>query len=255
MVFEKGDQHNRPSGLECILNEIYPSDDAFNNQTGFDSFHARYMRQVGKVIGLRHASQNPKTISRPERDMFKKIYEEYFKETRLISGFGSYSRFFNALFVEPYGFSFQDGIYKDTLLPGSQEEQAAISGDDKKDIQNFIRRINLPALLYECLLHDDKSSRHPSKKPIAASISYSRQRITKGYDVTANLARTVWDILLSETGDCTSIKIAKGASGGGEPIAKIGKYWFASLLHHLHPNIHYLVIKAGGSDLPCRRAG
>ncbi len=244
-----GDQH-RPSGLESILKDPCPSDDAISNQQNRDAFHAKYLREVGEALGFKRDPRRTRPISGSERRVFDKIYEAFLKERRLRNGFGAYSRFFNAFFVEPYGFRFQQGKYEDALSLDARGAQEGVADDDKQEIQQFARRINLPALLYRCLLRDEAFSHSPVGKPLSGSISYSRDGNAKGYDLTANLARSVWDILLGDISDCTSIRITKGGSNNEVPVVKFGKYWFASLLHHIHPHLNYLVINATGPDLP-----
>jgi hypothetical protein len=251
MVFEIRDFQNNALGLEGLLD-----DTTLRDQRERDRFHTNYVEQVGKIVGFKRTKQEPKSLSKLEKAIFNGIYEEYLSNSRLNRYFGSYARFFNAFFVAPYGIEYKDGMYVDALPPDVAQSGSAPLSDEqervkkKREVQQFVRSINLPGLLHSCLCHERPrvcSDEDLTRK----TLEYVRGKEKKQLPLVTELPKSVWDILFSETGDCLSIKAErKERSEGKVPIVKFGEFWFASMLHYLHPHIHYLLIKTTDPGLP-----
>ena len=259
MVFEIRDFQSNALGLEGLL-----GDDDLRSQDRRDSFHTKYVEQVGALVGFRRSRQELTSFSNSDKRIFNRIYEEYQRDKdshgNLSRWFGSYNRFFNAFFVAPYGVELRDGAYVDALpSPIEVPESAPLSVEQeklkkKREIQCFVRRINLSALLYSCLCHE-RPSVSGSEDFTGKKLPYVKGKKKKELSLVADLPKSVWDIMFSETGDCLSIKVDReDKENTAVPVVKFGEYWFASMLHYLHPHIHYLLVnsveRAVGRALP-----
>ncbi|MBI5881003.1 hypothetical protein HZB90_02640, partial [archaeon] len=244
MVFEIRDFQSNALGLEGLL-----GDDELRSQDRRDSFHKKYVEQVGALVGFKRPRQEVTSFSNSDKKIFNRIYEEYQRDKdshgNLSRWFGSYNRFFNAFFVAPYGVELRDGVYVDALPSPIEAPESAPLPDEqrklknKREIQCFVRQINLPTLLYSCLCHE-RPSVSGSEDFTGKKLPYVKGKKKKELSLVADLPKSVWDIMFSETGDCLSIKVDReDKENTAVPVVKFGEYWFASMLHYLHPHIHY----------------
>lgn len=241
---------NKPIGLENVVDSLpYPSS---RTQKQWDAFHLDYITGVGKIVGFKRPAEVQK-LTKLERKLFERIFQEYHSQKQLQELFGSYELFFQSLFVNSYGIHHQDDQYADSKSSLEQGLNGPLKEQERNEIKDeikkieFIREINLPALLNCCLEEKVKKSKHHFKRDFNFTYQFSAEKKVETR-LRPELSSNVWENVFSSHNDCINITVRPNDKGSFD--AQFQKYWFASMLHHLHPKIQYLNFRAPSKDVP-----
>ncbi|MBI4983621.1 hypothetical protein HZC32_03180, partial [Candidatus Woesearchaeota archaeon] len=196
-------------------------------------FYQSYFKQIGKSLGFKEFSG----------DMFGRIAKE-FRQQHLLGGiFSSYAEFFHAFFIYPYGFSYHYDDSKHVF----NDEISSITDDKERKIAGFVRGMNLPLLFYLALESYPQKKRELSayqeqlqKEKVLISYSMGTFQRKLGGTLKPEFNTNFWNNLFSDFEDCLFIHYDQK-----EQKVTFQDYWFASLLHQLHPKIYYLNFVAG----------
>lgn len=122
---------------------------------------------------------------------------------------------------------------------------------------DFVRRINLPALLYGCLKSYEKNQpTYQFTQDLEIVYESSQEKVTKGV-LCPEFSSVLWEDIFNgcfgesldnENQDCIFITLKRNSQGKLD--GKFQKYWFASLLHAIHPRIYYLNFKTLNEETP-----
>lgn len=244
---------DREIGLEQILGEalVYPPS---RNQQVWDKFHLDYVTQVGKIVGFKRPAQTKDKLTKLERKVFERIFKEYSNQQILQGLFGSYENFFYCFFVNPYNISYSSGTFADVVISLEQALEQSDSDVQKnelreeKEIIQFVRGLNLPSLVFLALeSYPRKNLSYKLKKE--KEITYeTKEGKTVNTLLKVDFASSLWEDVFSSGDDCIFLTLTLGANDKLD--LKMQKFWFASLLHSVHPNIDYINFRTPSADVP-----
>lgn len=158
--------------------------------------------------------------------------------------------------------------YEEEKTKGKRERNEEKLNELREQIRiiEFARTVNLPALMFACLeRYDAKKPRYEFKRE--ASIVYTAADGTQHNTMLhVEFGREIWDNIFNGNDDCISVMLKRRAKVTDDTAndaqrrerrpqeqsfdAEFHKYWFASLLHILHPNVQYLLFTAPNEDVP-----
>jgi hypothetical protein len=263
------DYLNRPISLEkLVLAEDKLLDKPSKSQQRWDEFHLKYLSDVSEIVSFRGIDENTNKLPKDARKTFERIFHEYHQNPQLREYFGSYNAFFHCFFTIPYGIQYSDGRYIDCipqLMKKRHRECATFLGlnvamedvdeaekkineiEEEIKIINFARGINLPQLLFSCL---ERYDTQPPQKQVQEGIkaTYKKGNTLIETTLMPSFATSVWEDIFSENDECIFIRKRKNTNGTA--VLKFQKYWFASLLHCVHPRIRYLNIVPSTQGIP-----
>ncbi len=211
------------------------------------NFYDDYVSQVGKIVGFREGLFTSVEGINNWPELFNKVEKEFKQQSFLKKAFNdSFAQFFNSFFIYPYGVSCLKGNGHYQFIDELEQADARGETKDNKNELNeknigFVRGFNLPILLFLSMQSYKKKSERFNEHAeafvkIRPQITYcGRDREELEGIIKATLPANFWHNLLSSSDDCIFIY-----HNPEERIIKFNEYWFASLLHTIHPHIHYL---------------
>lgn len=234
--------------ISCLIDENIFSDSKERQQ-----FYDGYISNLEQIIGFRKNTFTETTGVNTPIEFFNKIDKEFHKHPFLKDLFGSYTQFFHTFFLAPYAIS----CFRDEQGYYFIDDFDHIKDKKERKIAEFVRGINIPLLLWESLheqerKHQDMACFRELLEKDKLRISYQQPDLKESLEgeslegiLRAEFSTNFWYNILNSSDDCIFI-----SHNLKQKIVTFHDYWFASLLHMLHPKIYYLNFVVGeGKEL------